>query len=175
MTSLRRPRPIVLVALVAAVVAVACSASPDPNAQVDVGDIDKASFKPVSLMLGRRCGSIDCHGSRFRNFRLYGFGGIRKVVTDTPETPATTQLEADENYDAFMTLEPAVMNDFIAAGRKEPGKLTVFRKGRGDEAHKGGKRIVADDPADKCLTSWLTSSVDVASCTAAAAEANPLD
>lgn len=175
MSILRRSRSIFLGALVAAGVAIACSAAPDPNAQITAGDIDKASFKPVALMLGRRCGSIDCHGSRFRNFRLYGFGGIRKVKTDTPETPATTQLEADENYDAFMTLEPSVMHDFIATGRTKPDKLTVFRKGRGDEAHKGGQRIKPEDPADKCLTSWLTSSVDAASCAAAAAETNPLD
>src|SRR4051794_35171387 len=100
--SLLRARAIAFVAVVAAVVAVACSAAPDPNAHVASGDLDKASFKPVALMLGRRCGSIDCHGSRFRNFRLHGFGGLRAAATDTPETPATTQQEADADYDAFM-------------------------------------------------------------------------
>jgi hypothetical protein len=167
-------RPAVLGAVVAGVVAIACSA-PDPNAQVTAGDIDKASFKPVALMLGRRCGSIDCHGSRYRNFRMYGFGGLRKVATDTPETPATTPQEADDDYDAFMTLEPGAMNDFIRGGRHTPSTLTVYRKGRGDEAHKGGQRIVVGDAADLCLTSWLTSTVDTASCTTAAAETNPLD
>ncbi|HSO36070.1 MAG TPA: hypothetical protein VLT33_26265 [Labilithrix sp.] len=164
-----------LVAALAAVVAFACSAAPDPNAQVTAGDIDKASFKPVALMLGRRCGSIDFHGSRFRNFRIYGFGGLRKLPTDTPETPATTQQEADEDYDAFMSLEPGAMNDFITTGRHTPSTLTVYRKARGDEAHKGGRRIVLGDPADLCLTSWLQSVVDTASCAAASDETNPLD
>ena len=162
-------------AAAAAVVAVACSAAPDPNAQVTAGEIDKASFKPVALMLGRRCGSIDCHGSRFRNFRLYGFGGQRKLPTDTPETPATTQQEADEDYDAFMTVEPGAMNDFITSGRHTASTLTVYRKGRGDEEHKGGRRIVPGDAADLCLTSWLTSTVDSAACAAASGETNPLD
>jgi hypothetical protein len=168
--------PLLFFAVLAAGVAIACSAAPDPNAQVTAGSIDKASFKPVALMLGRRCGSIDCHGSRFRNFRLYGFGGLRKLATDTPETPATTtQQEADEDYDALMTVEPGAMNDFVTSGRHTPSTLTVYRKARGEEEHKGGRRIVPGDPADLCLTSWLTSSVDTASCAAASGETNPLD
>ncbi len=175
MTSPCRPRSLLLGAIVACVLAIACSAAPDQDAQVTAGSIDRTTFKPVALMLGTRCGSIDCHGSRFRNFRLFGFGGLRKVATDTPETPATTPQEVDEDYDAFMTLEPGAMNDFVSTGRHTPSTLTVYRKGRGDEAHKGGQRIVVGDPADRCLTSWLTSTVDTASCAAATAETNPLD
>jgi hypothetical protein len=162
------------VGAVAVCVSVACASAPDPDAQVTAGQIDKAGFRPVALMLGRRCGSIDCHGSRFRNLRLYGFGGVRKLPTDTPEAPATSPQEIDDNYDAFMTLEPGAMYDFIQGGRTAPQTLTVFRKARGDENHKGGRRIVAGDPADLCLSSWLTATVDVASCTLAASETNPL-
>jgi hypothetical protein len=155
-----------------ACVGFSCS-SPDTSREVTAGDIDRASFKPVALALGKRCGSVDCHGSRFRNFRLYGFGGTRKLATDTPETPATTQAEIDDAYEAFMTLEPGAMNDFIQGGRHKPSSLTVYRKARGDEAHKG-QPIVPGDKADVCLTTWLTSTVDTAECAAVAAEANPL-
>ncbi len=155
--------------------AVGCSAAPDLKATVTAGDIDKAGFKPVALMLGRRCGSLDCHGSRFRNFRLYGLGGLRKLAADKPELPATTAQEIDADYDAFITLEPGAMRDFIAGGRTALNTLTVFRKGRGDEEHKGGARIFEGDPADVCLKSWLTRTVDAAACASASEEANPLD
>lgn len=160
-------------ALVAAL-ALACS-SPDDNATVSPGSLDKIGFASVEPMLGRRCGSIACHGSRFRNLRLYGYGGTRLAATDNPEAPATTPLEIEGDYEAVMDLEPEVMRAFIDSGRKDPTTLTLLRKGRNAEAHKGGQRLAPGDPADVCLVSWLTATVDVAACATAAAERNPLD
>ena len=44
-------------------------ASPDTGARVNPIGPDAEQFKAVAPMLVRRCGSIDCHGSRFRNLR----------------------------------------------------------------------------------------------------------
>jgi hypothetical protein len=157
-----------------AAVLIACS-SPDDSATVSPGALDKPGFESVAPMLNRRCGSLDCHGSQFRNLRLYGFGGSRLSPMDNPESPPTTQAEAAKDYEAVMGLEPEVMRTFIDSGRKDPTTLTLLRKARNEEDHKGGKRIVPGDAADRCLVSWLTATVDSASCASAAAERNPLD
>jgi len=156
------------------VVVLACSA-PDDSATVSPGALDKTGFEAVAPVLNRRCGSIDCHGSRFRNLRLYGFGGVRLAATDNPESPPTTQAEAAKDYEAVMGLEPEVMRSFIDSGRKDPTTLTLLRKARNAEDHKGGKRLVPGDAADTCLVSWLTATVDSSACASAAAERNPLD
>lgn len=159
---------------VAASVGLAC-ATPDPNATVSPGELDRDGFAPVSAMLQRRCGSLDCHGSRYRNFRLYGYGGLRLSGSDSPEAPKTTPAEIGASYDALMGLEPEVMRKFIGEGRHDPGMLTLYRKARMTEAHEGGTRLLAGDAADRCLVSWLRATTDVGACAAAANERNPLD
>jgi hypothetical protein len=165
--------PPVVGVLVAGIV-FACS-SPDPDATIAPGELDRAGFESVTPMLNRRCGSLDCHGSRFRNLRIYGYGGIRLAASDNPEAPQTTPAEAALDYEAVVGLEPEAMRSFIAAGRRDPSKLTFYRKARMEEAHKGGSRIAPGDAADRCLVSWLTSTVDSSACRLAAAEGNPLD
>ena len=166
--------PVALACGALAAVVLACS-SPDDRATVSPGALDKTGFESVLPMLSRRCGSIACHGSRFRNLRLYGYGGTRLATTDNPEAPQTTPAEAALDYEAVMGLEPEVMRAFIESGRKDPTRLTLLRKARNDEAHKGGKRLAPGDPADTCLVSWLTATVDTGACTSAASERNPLD
>jgi hypothetical protein len=114
-----------------------------------------------------RCGSLDCHGSKYRNMHLWGFGSTRLSSKDTPETLDTTQDEADHDYDAVVALEPDLIRLVVAQGGTEPERLTFVRKGRGQEAHKGGQRIAVGDPADVCILSWLASAVDAAKCKSA--------
>lgn len=150
----------------------ATSCSVDEGAPVDpVGAADaelKAQFPPVASMLSRRCGTIDCHGSKYRNFRVYGFGGIRLDPIDTPEKPEqTTKLEADATYEGLLSLEPEIMRRVIdarAAGREQ---LTLYRKARGDEDHKGDRLWASGDDADLCFATWLAQTTDVAKCDAA--------
>lgn len=95
-------------------------------------------------------------------------------LVELPSVPITTpdrcgystiaELEAD--YEAVIALEPTVMSDVVAK-RADPGMLTVVRKARGDEQHKGGKRITPGDAADRCLLGWLRGAPDSASCQAA--------
>jgi hypothetical protein len=50
------------------------------------GTIDPATppsepaFRPVAEVLLDRCGTLDCHGSKYRNMRLFGLGGSRRCM-----------------------------------------------------------------------------------------------
>ncbi len=144
----------------------ACS-SPDASAKVDPVGPDRAQFDFVAPVLVRRCGSIDCHGSIYRNMRIYGYGGLRLPseagTAVTPMTPmAITADEAAASYESVIGLEPDIMRDVVQSGGAGAERLTFLRKGRGTEDHKGNKRFTAE--ADLCVTSWLANHVDQAAC-----------
>ncbi|CAN5923879.1 hypothetical protein BH11MYX4_BH11MYX4_68240 [soil metagenome] len=144
--------------------AVACS-SPDAGARVDPIGPDAEQFKAVAPVLVRRCGSIDCHGSVFRNFRLYGYGATRLTPGDRPDAPVVTlPTEASADYDAVIGLEPEIMRDVVRAGGAGYERLTLVRKGRNAEDHKGGQRMAPGDKADRCLVAWLSGVPDPAAC-----------
>jgi len=146
-----------------------CS-SPDASARIDPIGPDPATFQPVAHALAARCGMLDCHGSMYRNYRIYGYGSLRLLPTDKPNTPLTTTAEeAKASYDALVGLEPELMREVVLAKGAGLERLTVVRKGRGEEAHKGGKLIARGDDTDVCLTAWLRGQVpDPAACTRAA-------
>jgi hypothetical protein len=56
------------------------------------------------------------------------------------------------------------MSAVIADAGAHPERLTLIRKARGTEHHKGGTVIHAGDDADTCLGSWLRSALDSAAC-----------
>lgn len=157
-----------------AILASGCSA-PDSSARVDPIGPDRAQFDAVAPMLVRRCGTMDCHGSKYRNMRLYGYGGTRVRDAGTPASlrwPADypaylTYDEIEASYQAVIGLEPEIMRDVVKAGGAGADRLTLVRKGRGGEQHKGHQRIKLGDDADKCLLTWLASAVDVDACNAA--------
>lgn len=85
-------------------------------------------FKPVSAVLERRCGNLDCHGSPFRALRIYGKFGLRRPESGpTPYLTSedlkgyfsggipTTIAEIADNYDAVVSLEP-ILTVEVAAG-----------------------------------------------------------
>jgi len=145
----------------------ACS-SPDSSARVDpVGPTgpDRASFEFVAPVLSRRCGSIDCHGSRFRNLRVFGFGGLRLDPEHRPDLPEfVTTAEATATYESVIGLEPEILRAVVSAGGAGAERLSIVRKGRGDEDHKGGRRITAGDDSDACILSWLAGDVRIERC-----------
>ena len=152
-----------LVMLTTAIV-VACS-SPDTAARVDPTGPSADDFKVVAPMLVRRCGSIDCHGSSYRNFRLYGYGGQRLAATDRPDSPQRiTDDEVRFDYAAVVGLEPEIMRDVVQANGAGFNRLSIVRKGRNDEDHKGGQRIKPGDEADTCLLTWLSHTTNVGAC-----------
>ncbi len=142
---------------------VACSA-PDPNERTNPSAPDRTTFKPLALVLVSHCGSLDCHGSKYRNMRLYGFGSERLDPSNNPQTPDTTNAESDADYDAVVALEPEIMAEVVAGGGKDYERLTLVRKARNEEAHKGGEPIVPGTDADTCLLSWLASNIDATAC-----------
>jgi len=162
------------VASIALVVLGACS-SYDPNDRIDptVGTVTSEAglgldFLPVATMLVDRCGSVDCHGSKYRNFRLYGYTSERLLLGDGPESPNFFRPEeVVEDYNSMVALEPTIYLQVIREGGANPDRLTLVRKARNLESHKGNKPIVEGDPADLCLQSWLQSRVNPDVCRAA--------
>jgi hypothetical protein len=158
---------ITMASVLASIASGACSAPPTTNT-VSPGGPDRASFGPVAKVLVQRCGSVDCHGSYYRNMRLFGFGSERLDPSNVPDSPTDiTQAEIDADYDAVVGLEPEIMRQVVAEHGQRPERLTFVRKGRGQENHKGGQRIVPGDPADVCVLSWLASAVDNDACAGA--------
>ena len=153
----------VLPLVVVAAGSFACSTT-DSSARESAGVLGRTTFPPVSDVYQRRCGSLECHGSIYRNFRVYGLYGARLSPADKPDAPVTTVAEYDANYQAFLGLEPAVLRDVVAGGGIDAMRLTVVRKGRGDEAHKGGMPIKPGDAADRCVLGWIRSAPDPVAC-----------
>jgi len=156
-----------------------CSGFDDTQIAVSCGDFD--AFGNVSAVFEKRCGTIDCHGSMARPLRIYGRQGLRKPIdfnaakTGDPiqaklaaevdagadqyypgGDQATTPSELFENYRAVCGLEPE-LTTLVSQGREQPEVLTVIRKMRLNEKHKGGKIFSKGDPGDKCITVWLTT------------------
>ena len=160
-------RLVACVLAVAAALAMACGAPPD-DARIGVVAPDRAQFPPVSLLLDRRCGSLDCHGARTRNLQIYGCEGLRLGDASPGCRNAsgtdTTADEHDATYRSLVTLEPAVMTSVVQGHGAHPELLTFVRKARGNEAHKGGTLITPGDDQDVCITSWLAGATDVGAC-----------
>jgi hypothetical protein len=133
---------------------------------------DQASFPAVSTMLTVHCGSLDCHGNVARNLRIYGSAGLRFSSTDEPFVPlCNTTDEVTQDYISVVGLEPEQISA-VAAGA-DPGTLTMVRKARGTEAHKGEQIWSQGDDSDVCLVSWLTGSANASACSRSIASALP--
>jgi len=156
------------------------------NLDLPTFGVKGAEFKPVSAVLERRCGNQDCHGSPFRALKIYGkFGFRRPEVMGTPNIPKeqfpfyypggipTTDAEIADNYDSVVSLEPLLMSEvwtqqdrataelpcpYTADNNPKmtPDCLTLVRKPRREEKHKGGTIWKTGSPADRCLVGWIT-------------------
>lgn len=138
----------------------------DPTLGEPTGDAGLVGdFRPVALVLVDRCGQIDCHGSKYRNFRLYGYGSERLSATDRPDRPTfMTDDEVVADHDAVAAIEPTLFLAVIREGGRASDRLTFVRKGRGQERHKGGAPILSGDDADVCVQSWLQGRVNADAC-----------
>jgi hypothetical protein len=158
-------------ALLSALVALVACSTPEQG-RTNATTLDLATFRPVSDMLVVRCGSLDCHGSRYRNYRLVGYGSGRldaPGASPTPDGAETTDAEVAANYGSTIGVEPETMREVAAARGAGAERLTLVRKARGEEAHKGDRRIAPGDAADRCLLSWISGATDTAACTDALA------
>ncbi len=144
--------------------ALACSTT-EPRARVTGTVPDRASFPPVAELLVHRCGTLDCHGATFRDLRIYGSLGLRLSPSDRPVSKGqTTREEYDEDFASVVGLEPEILSAVVASGGANPERLTLIRKARGTEHHKGGSLWQTGDAQDRCVTSWLAGKTDVADC-----------
>jgi hypothetical protein len=124
-------------------------------------------FKPVGLFFGHSCGTLDCHGQIGRNFRVYSQYGLRLDPMNQPGGSLETSDEFEATFRSAVALEPELTSEVVAEGGAIPDRLTLVRKPRLEESHKGGQIYTVGDPRDVCLTSWLASNVDTTSCKAA--------
>jgi hypothetical protein len=150
----------VLVPMVAA-----CSVPPSESLSVPQALPDAQTFAPVAELLVVRCGSLDCHGTIARNMRLYGSAGLRWSASDRPLVPlCNTPEEITQDYESVVGLEPETMGAVVASHAADPDELTMVRKARGIESHKGGQIWTQGDDSDTCLVSWLAGNANGASC-----------
>jgi hypothetical protein len=167
---------------VALVAAVACSAG-DGGDSIPATGPTQQDFKSVAETLDYACGNLVCHGSSARNLRLVGDQGRRLRDADVPCGAPTTQAELEADYRSLVGLEPEVLSEVVAAHGAHPERLTLVRKARGTEKHKGGtvfrdstdlgrcldgcasdRECTSECYGDRCLVSWLAGMVDVAAC-----------
>lgn len=153
----------------------ACSVPPSDGRYSQQYLPDAATFPRVAELLDVRCGSLDCHGNIHRNLRLYGSAGLRWSPSDQPfQPPCDTSEEVGHDYASVIGLEPETMSAVVQAGGADPQRLTVVRKARGAEAHKGGTIWTAGDDADTCLTSWLAGNVNEPACSKGLSDVLPI-
>ncbi len=155
----------------AGVVIGACS-SPPADARIGVVAPDRAQFAPVAGYLDHRCGSLDCHGSARRNLVIFGCEGLRLGDAAVPGCRRmggtdSTEEEIDATFRSVVGLEPAVMTAVVNGKGEHPELLTLVRKARGQESHKGGALVVPGDAQDVCVASWLSGATDADACAAA--------
>jgi hypothetical protein len=134
----------------------------------------RVGFEVVADAMQPSCGTLDCHGQIGRNLRLFGGRGLRLDPKGSPAEDSTTAAEYDATYWSALALEPEIISDVVGEKGARPDRLTLIRKGRGTERHKGGTLMTADDDLDRCLVSWLADAVDDASCGRAAKVASPI-
>ena len=153
--------------VVSLVIATAACSSPDASERTPLVGPDRLSFDSVAAFLDHRCGSLDCHGTRYRNLRMWGHDGMRLALGDVPGGSETTADELDASYLAVVELEPEIMAVVVRDHGANPERLTFVRKARGMEKHAGGAIISPGDARDVCVTSWLAGLTNIQACSAA--------
>ena len=134
-------------------------------------------FRIVNNVLERRCGTLDCHGVPARPLIVYGQNAYRRPGAEAFEPPegpvdadeyfpggleATTQYELRGTWESLCGLEPEKM-DRVIKQAEPPEHLSLIRKPRLEEKHKGGRIWgTGTREGDACLISWLLSEpIDV--------------
>ncbi|HEX4514396.1 MAG TPA: hypothetical protein VH054_12690 [Polyangiaceae bacterium] len=136
----------------------------DPNARTSIDGPDRSQFDLVQPFLENSCGTLDCHGTRYRNLKVWGYEGLRLAPGDIPGGNPTTTAEVDATYESIVSLEPEIMNEVVAQQGADPERLTIVRKARGTESHAGGAVLTVGGNGDRCFTSWLARSLDDGAC-----------
>lgn len=134
---------------------------------------DRASFPLVADALQPSCGTLDCHGQRGRNLRLFGGRGLRLDPHGNSADEPTSEAEYRASFLSVVALEPEALDAVVRSGGQDPERLSLVRKARGAELHKGGVQMLPGDPLDRCLISWLEGRVRADSCLRVASSPRP--
>jgi hypothetical protein len=141
-----------------------CASAPDSGRLTQVIEPDFAAYRDhVDVYLGRRCGTLDCHGQQGRGYRIYGREGFRDYTYQVDDAglvsgqQPTVPQEVLANFQALIALEPEEMSRVMARqGEREAVQRLVFvRKPLRLERHKGGPAMAEDDPGYRCIEAWL--------------------
>jgi hypothetical protein len=159
------PRHVIAIAALA--LAESACAGPPSDGVFVIDAPPAAGFSVVSDALEARCGTLDCHGSAARNFRIYGIYGVRLQPNVTGNI-STTEEEYRATYESLVAIQPEALGRIVQEHGVNPERWIVFTKGRGTEHHKGGTRMREGDNTDRCLTSWIVGAIDNAACTQSA-------
>jgi hypothetical protein len=124
---------------------------------------NRVGFEVVADAMQLHCGTLDCHGQIGRNMRLYGMYGLRLSPQDDPLNQPTSQAEYDADFWSVVGLEPEAMAK-VVDHQTGPETLSMIRKARGIEKHKGGQLDVQGDALDRCMVGWLVGPLDTDAC-----------
>lgn len=131
-------------------------------------------FEPVADALQATCGTLDCHGQVGRNLRLYGSRGLRLDPKATSAEGTTTAAEYEATFWSVVGLEPEAVSTVVRERGEDPTRLSLIRKARGTDHHKGGTLMKSGDALDRCLTSWLAGTVKTEACDAISLAPRPM-
>lgn len=134
---------------------------------------DAQTFSLVADGLQPSCGTLDCHGQRGRNLRLFGARGLRLDARHNSAEEATTDAEYQASYRSLVGLEPEALDVVLRREGLDAEQLTLVRKARGSERHRGGVQMLPGDPLDRCLLTWLQGQIQRASCLRVAQQQRP--
>jgi hypothetical protein len=137
---------------------------PHGEGLADLQRPDRTSFPLVADALQPSCGTLDCHGQRGRNLRLFGGRGLRLDPHGNSADEPISDGEYQASFLSVVALEPEALDAVVREGAKDPERLSLIRKARGTELHKGGVQMLPGDPLDRCLISWLEGRVRADSC-----------
>jgi hypothetical protein len=153
---------------VACLLAAGCAEPPSDARVTETVLPDRGTFPYVGEVLEVHCGTLDCHGSVFRNLRIYGDEGLRYSPADHPCVPSdTTEGEFGQDYDSVVGLQPEVLNEVMADHGADPERLDLLAKPMGIDAHKGLTIITKGDDKYTCITSWLAGDTNKPACLSA--------
>jgi hypothetical protein len=159
----------------------ACASTPNPNATTQIytpddafelwaGEIDDAGGAGPDAVLGKRCGTLDCHGQPGRPLRIYSQDGLR-IDNDAGNYSGgqpETQQEQLANFTAAIGLQPELTSKVFAGELDPHSVLLLLRKPLQLERHEGGQVSKPGDAIDQCLSSWFADKPNVAACASAA-------
>ena len=173
--------PLACLAVAAALVACGSSADGPPHAEPapssSAAAPDFATYQAnVDQGLARACGTLDCHGSATRPYRIYGFGGLRMPTEASGPLASgqqpTTVDETRANYDTLLALDAEELGRVVAT-QDEPTRWRFFRKALALDSHGGGAVMAEDDPRFRCVLGWLRGMTGQGRAMCAEAAAQP--